>query len=140
MTTRIDQLPREREVDDIPPTVLPDTEGTHSIRRASLVAGIGILVIAALAVFGDVFVVEGLVTPGDAARTATDVMASEGLFRLGVLSLYLVVALDVVVAWALFRVFAPVSEGSRGSGRGSGSRTPACSWSPSASSPGSPTS
>ena len=111
MTTRTDQLPREREVDDMQPTVLPDTEGTHSIRRASLVAGIGILVIAALAVFGDVFVVEGLVTPGDAARTATDVMASEGLFRLGVLSLYLVVVLDVVVAWALFRVFAPVNEG-----------------------------
>jgi len=111
MTTRIDQLPREREVDGRPPTVLPDPEGTRSIRLASIVAGIGILAIAALAVFGDVFVVEELVTPGDAARTATDVMASEGMFHLGVLSLYLVVVLDVVVAWALFRVFAPVSEG-----------------------------
>ena len=38
-------------------------------------------------------------------------MASEGMFRLGVLSLYLVVVLDVVVAWALLRVFSPVNEG-----------------------------
>jgi Domain of unknown function (DUF4386) len=111
MTTRIDRPARERDVDDMPPTVPPDTDRTRSIRRASLVAGVGILVIAGLAVFGEVFVVEGLVTPGDAARTARDVMASEGLFRLGVLSLYLVGILDVVVAWALFRVFTPVNEG-----------------------------
>ena len=37
-------------------------------------------------------------------------MASEGMFRLGVASSYVVVVLDVVVAWALFRVFSPVSE------------------------------
>ena len=42
-------------------------------------------------------VVEGLVTHGDAARTAEDVMASEGMFRLGIASLYLTVVLDVVV-------------------------------------------
>ena len=50
-------------------------------------------------------------TPGDAARTATDILASEGLFRLGVAALSVVVALDVVVAWALYRVFSPVSTG-----------------------------
>ena len=36
-------------------------------------------------------------------------MASQGLFRLGIASLIVVVALDVVVAWALYRVFSPVS-------------------------------
>jgi len=55
--------------------------------------------------------VDGLVTPGDAARTATDIMTSEGLFRLGIVSLFVVVALDVVVACALCRVFGPVSTG-----------------------------
>ena len=35
--------------------------------------------------------------------------SSDGLFRLGVASLYLVVVLDVVVAWALLRVFSPVN-------------------------------
>jgi hypothetical protein len=66
---------------------------------------------AALAGFGYFAAVEGLVTPGDAARTARDITASGGLFRLGVVSLFLVVALDVVVAWGLYRVFEPVSRG-----------------------------
>jgi hypothetical protein len=111
VTTSIDELSRERQVGDVPPTSPPGSRTIDSMRRASILAGIGILLIAALAVFGDIFVVEGLVTPGDAAKTARDIMASEGMFRLGVASLYLVVLLDVIVAWALFRVFAPVSEG-----------------------------
>jgi hypothetical protein len=64
---------------------------------------------AVIAVFGNVVVVDGLFTEGDAARTATDITASAGMFRLGIVSLVAVVALDVVVAWALFRVFTPVS-------------------------------
>jgi hypothetical protein len=63
---------------------------------------------AALAGFGALVAVDGLVTPGDAAATAEDIVRSEGTFRLGVASLYLVVVLDVVVSWALFRVFSPV--------------------------------
>ena len=65
---------------------------------------------SAVAIFGKVVAVDGLVTEGDAARTAADIMASEGLFRLGIASLVVVVALDVVVAWALYRVFSPVSK------------------------------
>jgi hypothetical protein len=64
---------------------------------------------AALAGFGNFVAVEGLVTPGDAARTADDIKAAEGMFRLGVLALYLVVVLDVVISWALMQVFDPVS-------------------------------
>lgn len=71
---------------------------------ASTTAGIGLLLMAALAGFGNFVAVEGLVTPGDAARTATDITASEGLFRFGIATLFAVVALDVVVAWALYRV------------------------------------
>jgi hypothetical protein len=62
-----------------------------------------------VAIFGKVVAVDGLVTEGDATRTATDIMASQGLFRLGIASLVVVIALDVVVAWALYRVFSPVS-------------------------------
>jgi hypothetical protein len=68
------------------------------------------MAMAALAGLGNFVAVEGLVTPGDAARTADDILAAEGTFRLGVLALYLVVVLDVVIAWALMRVFSPVSE------------------------------
>jgi hypothetical protein len=64
---------------------------------------------SALAGFAKFVVLDALVTRGDAARTAADVMASEGIFRLGIAAWYLVIVLDVVVAWALFRVFRPVS-------------------------------
>jgi hypothetical protein len=80
-----------------------------SIRTASITAGVALLLMSFVAIFGYVVAVDGLVTEGDAARTATDIMASQGLFRLGIVSLILVVALDVVVAWALYRVFSPVS-------------------------------
>jgi Domain of unknown function (DUF4386) len=51
------------------------------------------------------------VTEGDAAQTAQDILASQGLFRLGIASLVVAVALDVVIAWALYRVFSPVNKG-----------------------------
>ena len=53
--------------------------------------------------------VKGLVVPGNAARTANNVADHENMFRFGIVSLYLVAILDVVVAWALYRVFKPVS-------------------------------
>jgi Domain of unknown function (DUF4386) len=80
-----------------------------SIRSASITAGVALLLMSVVAIFGNVVVVDGLVTEGNATQTAADVMASAGLFRLGIASLVLLVALDVVVAWALYRVFSPVS-------------------------------
>lgn len=66
---------------------------------------------AVLAGVGFGVAVQGLVTPGDPARTAADVLAAEGPFRAGIVCLAGVVALDVVVAWALYRVLAPVDAG-----------------------------
>ncbi|MGH3459303.1 DUF4386 domain-containing protein [Aeromicrobium sp.] len=68
------------------------------IRDASIVAGTGIVLMAALGVFGNLVVIEA------------DVLAQEGLFRVAVVALYLVVVLDVVVAWALLHVFSPVNQ------------------------------
>ncbi|MGZ8737946.1 MAG: DUF4386 domain-containing protein [Nocardioides sp.] len=85
------------------------TSAQQSARSGGLVAGVALLLMAVVAPIGLLLGVDGLVTDGDAARTATDITASEGTFRLGVASLYLVVVLDVVVAWALLRFFNPVS-------------------------------
>jgi hypothetical protein len=63
---------------------------------------------AVLAGFGNFAAVEGLVTPGDPARTAMAIAGAENVFRLGIASMILVGALDVVVAWALYRVFSRV--------------------------------
>ncbi len=86
-------------------------ETSHSVRKTSTTAGIALLAMSVLSAFGYLLAVKGLVVPGNAARTARNITAHESLFRLGIVSLYLVVALDVVVAWALYRVFKPVSAG-----------------------------
>ena len=84
-------------------------ETKHSIRTASTIAGIGLLAMSVLSAFGYLVSVKGLVVPGNAARTAKNIADHENMFRVGILSLYLVAILDVVVAWALFRVFKPVN-------------------------------
>ena len=87
----------------------PSREAGWTVRRAGVVAGVGLLVMIPLAVFADIVVVKGMITPGDGAATAAEIVAREGTFRLGVLAWLLIVVLDVVVAWALYRVFRPVS-------------------------------
>ena len=94
-------------------TVLPGiavTDPNRSIRKASLTAGIALLLLSVLSIFGFIVVVKGLVTPGDPAQTARDITESSGLFRLGIVSLYLVIPLDILVGWALYRVFSPVNK------------------------------
>jgi Domain of unknown function (DUF4386) len=81
-----------------------------SVRNASITAGVALLLMSALAGFGNFVSLKGLVTQGNAAQTAKDISGSEGLFRLGIVSLLLVIALDVVVALALYRLFSPVSK------------------------------
>jgi hypothetical protein len=65
--------------------------------------------IAALSVFANFLVLEELVTPGDAAATARDIVASRGLFQAGIAGWVLIAALDVLVAGALFFVLRPMS-------------------------------
>lgn len=61
------------------------------------------------AIFGEFFVRSSLVVPGDAATTATNIMASEGLFRAGIASMLIVFTLDVVAILALYAVLKPVN-------------------------------
>lgn len=90
--------------------IIRHADADHSVCKASTTAGVGLLLMSVLSAFGYLVAVKGLVVPGNAARTAKNVTDHEGLFRFGVLSLYLVAALDVVVAWALYRVVKPVGE------------------------------
>jgi hypothetical protein len=87
-----------------------ETDPDRSIRNAGLTAGIGLLLISALAAFGYFIAVKGLLAPGDPAQTAMNITESSGLFRLGIVSLYLVIPLDILVGWALYRVFSPVNK------------------------------
>lgn len=89
-------------------TAAATTVTARPLRVPALVGGLGILVLAVLSGWANFGVVEALVTDGDAARTATDILAGATRFRFGVVALVLTALLDIVVGWALWAFFAPV--------------------------------
>ncbi|MDQ1625400.1 MAG: hypothetical protein QOJ49_898, partial [Actinomycetota bacterium] len=95
MTIQTAQLPGQRRPRNGSATATARIAPARAIGRASLLAGVGLLLMSALAAFGKVVVLDGLVTPGDAAQTAKDIGANEGLFRLGIASLVMVIAIDL---------------------------------------------
>ena len=83
----------------------------QALRSASTTAGIALLLVALLGGFGYLAEVDRLHMIDDAVRTAANIAASETLFRLAIASLLVTAVLDIVVAWALFKLFEPVSNG-----------------------------
>jgi hypothetical protein len=84
---------------------------TRSLRTASLIAGLGLALIVVLALVGNFVAIQPLISPGDPAKTAQDILNSEALFRWGIASLVLAAVLDMIVAGALLVLFEPVSRG-----------------------------
>ncbi len=84
-----------------------DLVSDTSLATAALVAGTGLLLMAVLSMIS-VPLLEGFAVPGDPAATASNIAGNEFQFRLAVVGLLLVIALDVVVAWALYVFLAPV--------------------------------
>ena len=80
-----------------------------SRRKVALIAGLGLLVMAVLAPFALLSVLPNLLVPADAAATVNNFIASEGLFRIAIAAVLIVIMLDVVVAWALYVLLRPVS-------------------------------
>jgi hypothetical protein len=83
----------------------------QALRSASTTAGIALLLVALLGGFGYLAVVDRRHVIDDPVRTAVNIAASETLFRLAIASLLVTAVLDIVVAWALFKLFEPVSSG-----------------------------
>ena len=76
--------------------------------RFARVAGVGLLVMVAAAIFSNL-VTQNLVVSGNASRTATNIAAQQLLFRIGICGWLVVAALDVVVGLALYVVPKPVN-------------------------------
>jgi hypothetical protein len=72
-------------------------------------AGALYLVIIVFGVWSELFVRGVLVVPGDAAATAANVIANEGLFRLGFAADSIMALSDVALAILLYVLLAPVS-------------------------------
>ena len=74
------------------------------------VAGFIYLFAMALGIFSQVFVLGRILVPGDAAATANNLLASEGLFRLGIAIDVITFVSDVVIAWALYELLKSVDQ------------------------------
>ena len=74
-------------------------------RPYALIAGIGYVLLFALGIFANFFVMESLVIDGDAAQTAANIAGSAGMFRWGIAAFLAIVVVDIVVAWALYALF-----------------------------------
>lgn len=73
-------------------------------------AGFLYFLVIPLGIFGGLYVFSSLIVPGDPAATASNLMASESLFRLGIVSDMLAPIVMVLVASVLYRLLQPVSK------------------------------
>lgn len=78
-------------------------------RRPALAAGLGLLVMAVVAGLANFLAIEPLLTAGDADAIAEAVAGSESQLLWGTAGLAVAAALDVVVALALWKFFAPIA-------------------------------
>jgi len=83
----------------------------NSNKQIARFAGIGYLIIFITGIFANFFVIEALISPGDAATTANNISTNESLFRVGIFSFVIMVVFDVFLAWALFILLQPVNDG-----------------------------
>jgi len=81
-----------------------------SIRQAAIIAGVGMLIISILSPFGYAYSILGQIVPENAEATVNKIMASEGLFRIGIGCLLINAILDIVVAWTLFIILHKVNK------------------------------
>jgi len=72
-----------------------------SLRRAALIAGIGLFIIVIAAPFAELFVYPKLVIPDNAAETIKNILANKTLFISAIFGYLITFICDIVVAWAL---------------------------------------
>jgi hypothetical protein len=83
---------------------------TVSTRTIARVTGLLYILIFVTAGFSEGFVRATLIVPGDATTTAANIVASEWLFRLGVVSDLIAFSADAIVAVLLYVLLRPVSK------------------------------
>ena len=77
--------------------------------KVARVAGLLYLIIIIAGIFAEFFARQSLIVPGDAATTASNIMASEMLFRAGIAADLVMIIADVALALAFYVLFRPVS-------------------------------
>lgn len=80
----------------------------RTARKAALITGIGLLLMAIIAPFANFYVLPSLIVTDDAKATTNQILANPELFRLGIVAFMLVAVLDVIVAWGLYVFLEPI--------------------------------
>lgn len=81
-----------------------------SLRAAAIISGVGLLLMTVLAPIAYLNTFQNLVNFDDAALTAQNILNSMGTFRTAIVLLFVVVLLDLLVAWAMYIVLAPADK------------------------------
>ena len=81
----------------------------NSIQKTARITGLLILIMAAIAAFSMAYVPTTLIVPGDAATTAQQIMAAEGLFRLGMVGDMAIFLIEIALCALLYVLLKPVS-------------------------------
>ena len=79
------------------------------IKGTARVAGLLYLLVAVFGAFSLVYVPSVLIVPGDAATTTNNILASESLFRLGIVSALITQTVQILLVLALYKLLKPVN-------------------------------
>jgi hypothetical protein len=88
---------------------MANTVSDASPQTYARIAGFLYLFIIVAGALGELFIRDKLVVSGDAAATAARIMASESLWRLGIVGDLAMHVCDVVVMWAIYVLLRPVN-------------------------------
>jgi hypothetical protein len=91
-------------------TIMTTNEKSQSIQSTAKIAGWLYLLLIPLGVFGIMYVPATLVVSGDAASTISNIVANEMLFRLSVVSAFLVQLVSIFVVLYLYKLLKPVDQ------------------------------
>jgi len=86
------------------------TTHKNTIQMTARVAAILTLLIVVLAPFSMLYIPTTLIVPSDAARTANNITASQGLFRVGMVSDSIVFLIEIALTVLLYVLIKPVSK------------------------------
>jgi hypothetical protein len=82
----------------------------NSINKTARIAGFLYLMVVPLGIFGSMYVPSRLIVREDAAATANNIMASEGLFRSGIVSWLIGQLFYIVLPLVLYKLLKPVNK------------------------------
>ena len=80
----------------------------NSIKKTARIAGLLYLLVTACSILS--MVAKNLIVPGDAVTSASNIMASEGLFRIGFMSDIIGQMIHVLLVLVLYKLLKPVNQ------------------------------